>query len=381
MLDLWPRSFADADNCRDFCEHWPELCKPTLITSFLPVPDKRSDTPDNFVGEAKTHPGSLVISLSHRKGQRADKLPRQKLSKGEMWRGRTPNLSTRYSPVMLSIFALVRPFWIRYFILNFFLDYLGSYRNSKFYDAILYDVIFSEVRNFAFFLIHLRNGWTAIFDQTCTMRSSTPWNFEIIFRHAVETTIKTNVGEKYLRWITLKKLRYDTPRLLCVGDDRLVINLPATVVKNDDISLFAGVSIVSLVYSSWFPARAKIQSVRDFSPFLLFRLIVLSGSSRSMFLDTTRHSWLVLRRFKSRSIPSIMTTVIPQILSPLDWFSIDRDSPFSSRYSLIKIFNLLIQLWCISFLLHSRFPLAGFSTTFQITRLDTRLKVKTYSIG
>lgn len=83
MLDLWPRSFADADNCRDFCEHWPELCKPTLITSFLPVPDKTSVTPDNFVGEAKTHPGSLVISLSHRKGQRADRLPRRKLPREE----------------------------------------------------------------------------------------------------------------------------------------------------------------------------------------------------------------------------------------------------------------------------------------------------------
>lgn len=40
-----------------------------------------SDTPDNFAGEAERHPGSLVISLSHRKRQRADRLPRRKLSK------------------------------------------------------------------------------------------------------------------------------------------------------------------------------------------------------------------------------------------------------------------------------------------------------------
>lgn len=167
---------------------------------------------------------------------------------------------------MLSIFAF-RPFSFRVPISLFsiFLDYLASYRNSNFYDAILYDLIFSEVRNFAFFLVHLHNGRAAIFDQACTMRSSTPWNFEIIFRHAVKTTIKRNVGAKCLRWITLKKLRYDTPRLPCVGDDRLVINLATTVIKNDNsVSLFAECSIVSLVYSLWFPARVKIQAYVTF---------------------------------------------------------------------------------------------------------------------
>lgn len=83
MPELWPRSSADADSCRDSCEHWPELCKPTLITSFLPVPDKGSDTPDNLAGEAEAHPGSLVISLSHHEGRRVDRLPRQKFPKSE----------------------------------------------------------------------------------------------------------------------------------------------------------------------------------------------------------------------------------------------------------------------------------------------------------
>lgn len=89
MPDLWLRSSAVADNCRDSCEHWPELCKPTLITSFLSVPDKGSDTPDNLAREAEAHPGSLVISLSHREGWRADRLPRRKFprSKREKRRG------------------------------------------------------------------------------------------------------------------------------------------------------------------------------------------------------------------------------------------------------------------------------------------------------
>jgi len=78
MLDLWPRSYAVADSCRDSCEHWPELCKPTLITSFLSVPDKRSDTPDKHIGMAETHPGSLVIVLSHYRERRcADRLRRK----------------------------------------------------------------------------------------------------------------------------------------------------------------------------------------------------------------------------------------------------------------------------------------------------------------
>lgn len=89
MLDLWPRSSAVADSCRDSCEHWPGLCKPTLITSFLSVPDKGSDTPDNLARGAEAHPGSLVISLSHREGWRADRLPRRKFprSKREKRRG------------------------------------------------------------------------------------------------------------------------------------------------------------------------------------------------------------------------------------------------------------------------------------------------------
>lgn len=120
MLDLWLRSFADADNCRDFCEHWPELCKPTLITSFLPVPDKRSDTPDNFVGEAETHPESLVISLSHRKGQRADRLPRRKLSKEESGEKGRQIFLPDTPPVMLSIFASFLNLILDFFIPNFF---------------------------------------------------------------------------------------------------------------------------------------------------------------------------------------------------------------------------------------------------------------------
>lgn len=99
MPDLWPRS--SADSCRDSCAHWPEQCKPTLITSFLSVPDKGSDTPDNLAREAEAHPGSLVISLSHREGWRADRLPRRKFprSKREKRKGEK-RLSLNYNYIL-----------------------------------------------------------------------------------------------------------------------------------------------------------------------------------------------------------------------------------------------------------------------------------------
>lgn len=260
MLDLWLRSFADADNCRDFCEHWPELCKPTLITSFLPVPDKRSDTPDNFVGEAETHSGSLVISLSYRKRQRADRLPRRKLSKEEGGEKGRQIFLPDTPPVMLSIFASSLNPILDFFILNFFWIISRLIVTRNFNEVILYNFIFSEVRNFAFFLAHLHNGWAAIFDQACTMRSGTSWNFEIIFWHAVKTTIERIVGKKlsmnHFEEVALwyasfalrgwRSTRYqsachrDKERQRCLG--------------------FVGFSIVSLVYSRWFPARAKIQA-------------------------------------------------------------------------------------------------------------------------
>lgn len=83
MPDSWPRSSAVDDSCKDSCEHWPELCKPTLTTSFLSVLDKGSVTPDNLAREAEAHPESLLISLSHYEGRCADKLPRRKFPKEE----------------------------------------------------------------------------------------------------------------------------------------------------------------------------------------------------------------------------------------------------------------------------------------------------------
>jgi len=160
------------------------------------------------------------------------------------------------------------------------------------------------------------------------MRSSTPWNFEIIFRHAVKTTIKRNVGKKCLRWITEEvALRYASFALRGWRSARYQSGCHRDKEQQQCLAIRRVLDNLACL-QSLISRESKNTSERDFPSFLLFRLMVLSGSPRLMSLDTPRRSWLVLRRFKSRSIPSIMTTVIPQILSPFDWFSIDRDSPF-----------------------------------------------------
>lgn len=82
MPDWWLRSSAVADNYRDSCEHWLELYKPTLITSFLPVPDGEAATPDKPVG--RTHPGSRSDDVSsspkEERGTPRDRLQRRKFT-------------------------------------------------------------------------------------------------------------------------------------------------------------------------------------------------------------------------------------------------------------------------------------------------------------
>lgn len=180
---------------------------------------------------------------------------------------------------------------------------------AQFYNVILCNLIFSKARNFAFFLAaHLHNGWVAIFVQARMMRNNAPWNFEIIFRHAVKTNSGRITGEKYLPPIASKKLRSDAPSLSCAGADQLVINLSVTVIQNDNgVLIFAKIiqlsSIVSPLWQSLISHESKNTSVRDFLSLLLSRLMVLSGSSRSVSLDTPHFTGLVSQRFKSRSIP------------------------------------------------------------------------------
>lgn len=111
-LDLWPRSYVVVDSCKDSCEHWLGLCKPTLITSFLPILDKESDTPNKSKEKIETHPGFLVISLSyHRERRCSDRLLRWKFSKEEKKRTNRPSpnyilsYSSRYfHPPFLNLF-------------------------------------------------------------------------------------------------------------------------------------------------------------------------------------------------------------------------------------------------------------------------------------
>lgn len=199
--DSWPRSSAVADSCRDSCEHWPELCKPTLITSFLPVPDKGSNTPDNLAGETEAHPESLVISLSHHEGRRADRLPRRKFPRSE--RGKRRGKSRSSLNYILSRGIRVAVTFHRFLISRN--SPLGHLVSPIFWIASRQATIFYREKprrfyvsifrsEFHFFLRRTFVQWRSrSFDQQRAAQRNTsielPWSLKIIPRYAVETSV------------------------------------------------------------------------------------------------------------------------------------------------------------------------------------------------